>query len=295
MLLAGICGLAFLTVVVLVLSLAQPLARMGELARRGDTAPNLLTDSPAGPLIRLLGVLLRRPGLEERASSIERQLVEAGQPGGAISGWDFLAAALLLGAGSFVLLLALMSVAWGSLGLVPIVFGAVTSGLSVFILFAWLDGAVESRRRSIARQLPFFLDLAVMCMEAGASFPETVEIYEQDNSDDDLAAEFRITMSETRMGKTLGEALHSLIERINVETLHNVMNALIQAERMGTPLGQTLREQAEMMRFKRSQEAERIGEELKVAMQGPTMLMMVAVFLLILGPAFLETLNSGIM
>jgi hypothetical protein len=48
------------------------------------------------------------------------------------------------------------------------------------------------------------------------------------------------------------------------------------------------------MRFKRSQLAERAAEELKVRVQGPTVVLVMAVFLLILGPAFVSVFESGV-
>jgi len=55
-----------------------------------------------------------------------------------------------------------------------------------------------------------------------------------------------------------------------------------------------LREQSANLRFRRTQVAERAAEELKVKLQGPAMLMMVSVLMLILGPAIVEMLGSGV-
>ena len=63
---------------------------------------------------------------------------------------------------------------------------------------------------------------------------------------------------------------------------------------MGTPVIDTLDEQADAMRFMRSQIAERVGEEMKIRMQGPAMLLLVAVLILILGPAAVNLQDSGI-
>lgn len=291
----AVYGLAFASVLLIFMGLAARVRTIAEQTGEAVLASNALTDSPVGFLIRPVSVLNRRESLEPYRARIEAKLVEAGQPGGAVSGYDFLASAQLAGVGVFLVIFVMFSLAAGGVGPFTTIFSLALGAGVTWLGHAWLDGEVAARRKAIARQLPFFLDLAVMCMEAGASFQETVEIYERDNPDDALAEELRITMNEVRMGKTLIEALEALVARIQVDTLHNVMNALIQASQMGTALGQTLREQADTMRFKRSQDAERMGEELKVKIQGPVILMMIAVFLLILGPAFLETLGSGIL
>jgi tight adherence protein C len=117
---------------------------------------------------------------------------------------------------------------------------------------------------------------------------------DRDNPDDALAEEIRILIGEVRMGKTESEAMESFRDRVGVADIKNAANALIQANQMGTPIGRVVRDQSEVMRFKRSQDAERMAEEIKVRIQGPTMMMMMSVFLLILGPAFIRVMRSGI-
>jgi len=79
-----------------------------------------------------------------------------------------------------------------------------------------------------------------------------------------------------------------------VEDIQGTLRAVKQGMRMGTPISLVLRDQAETLRFRRSQSAERIAEEIKVRMQGPAMLMMISVLLLILGPAFIEMFGTGV-
>ncbi len=284
---------AFLTALFLFLALAQPLLALRDEALGSASGSNALTESGAGPLIRFFSFLNRRPGLESYRVRIEQKLLEAGKPGGYVTGWDFLAAAELCGLTVLVGMIGLFVLA-GALSGFAIVFSLMVAGFALWLPHAWLDNRVSERRTSISRQFPFFLDLAVMTMEAGSTFRETMEIYERDNSDDVLAEEIRIVIGEIRMGKTLNEALENLTSRVSIEDVRNALNALIQAQGMGAPLGQVIRDQAEVMRFKRSQRAERLAEELKVRIQGPTMMMMISVFLLILGPAFIGVMRSGI-
>ena len=62
---------------------------------------------------------------------------------------------------------------------------------------------------------------------------------------------------------------------------------------MGTPINESLAEQADAMRFMRSQIAERVAEEMKIRMQGPAMLLLVSVLILILGPAVVNLKDNG--
>lgn len=285
--------LLFASVVMLVAGLVAPVRNLEMASRSGARVGNVLSDSPLGPAIRMLAHLNRRESLEAYRERTERKLVLAGQPGGGFDAAEFLAAAELAGGTLFLLLVVLFLLA-GSLGLVAIVFALLVGGFAFWVPHLWLNSAVLDRHVRLQRQFPFFLDLAVMTIGAGSTFGESVEIYCQDNPNDALAGELRVTLAEMSMGKTLREALENLHERIDVDEIKQTLSSIVQGQKLGTPLVETLREQADVMRFKRSQSAERMAEELKVRMQGPTMLMMISVFLLILGPAFIQMLRGGL-
>ena len=288
---AYVCG--FLAVVLLSVGLAQQGAAVAAASGRRRVG-NALTDSPIGGLVRAVANVNTRPSLDTWCRRLEKQHVEAGQPGGAMTGEEFLAGAELAGGSLFVIVFAMMSVT-GGITLFGTVFAAVLGGGAVWLVHAWLSSEVDDRRRAISRQLPFFIDLGVMCMESGATLQETIAIYERDNPEDALAHEYRTVLAEVSLGKTLGEALEGIADRVELDIVRNFVNAVVQAQKLGTPISQILADQAGVMRFKRSQDAERAAEELKIRMQGPVILMMIAVFLLILGPAFLETMGSGVL
>lgn len=224
-------------------------------------------------------------------TEIERKMVKAGLPWGGLSGAQYLGALTLgsIAAGLGLILLTLGSgVALGT----SIFLGVLAGGLVGFLGYSNLDERIAQRSKSLARRFPYFLDLAVMTMESGASFPETLEIFVRDNSRHPLAEEFRIVLSGLQLGNTFGEALGALLDRVDVDDIHNTVHALRQGQRMGVPISQVLRDQAEAMRFRRSQMAEREAEALKVMLLGPSTLMMVAVMLLVLAPAILGMINA---
>jgi tight adherence protein C len=167
--------------------------------------------------------------------------------------------------------------------------------LGSWIAIEYLGNIVADRRRRISREFPYFLDLSVMSMEAGATFTQAIDIYVRDGlPGSPLVDELRRTHAEVQMGRTFEEALGALEERVPADEVQTILRSLRQGYRMGTPLGQVLREQSANLRFRRTQVAERAAEELKVKLQGPAMLMMVSVLMLILGPAIVEMLGSGV-
>ncbi len=284
--------LAFAAVVLLVYGLGEPAAALAEV-RGAPPLRNALTESPAGPLVRFLAPLHRGPRLAGTVSKLEQKLLEAGRPGGLASGAELLAGVELVALAGFLGMLGLYA-SVGGVTVFGLVFSLAVGAFAGWIPLLLLDGRVEDRRRDVASQLPYFLDLAVMTMESGATFIETIEIFVRDNPGTTFSEELALVQGEIRMGKSTEEALEGMLSRFEVDDLTYTVNAILQGQRMGTPLGQILRDQSDVMRFRRSQRAERMAEELKVRIQGPTMLMMIAVFLLILGPAFIKVLTSGI-
>lgn len=253
-------------------------------------AGNSIISSAIGPWISAIASVLseRYAGYCEK---LEQKLIHAGRPGGDLTGSEFLAL-LLMAIAAFIALLLVFFVTGSSLNFGGFVFLAILAAVLVFVGLAWLDNAVATRRIAISRDFPYFMDLAVMTLEAGSDFRETLEIYIKDNHDKALAEEFSITLSEMKMGNVFRESVIRLVDRVSAEEVQNSLRALCQGERMGTPIAQLFRDQADAIRFRRSQLAERAAEEMKVKLQGPAMMLMISVLLLILGPALINILTS---
>ena len=251
---------------------------------------NPIVNSPAGPWVISIAKYIGKR-FERYCKRLDEKLVYAGRPGGDLTGAEFFATLIIGVLGVYLVLVAVMAVN-----------SALTVGALIFLLFfsailfmlgiAWLDSEVSGRRVSISRDFPYFMDLSVMTLEAGSDFRETLEIYIKDNSEKALAEEFAITLSEMKMGSIFQEAIGGMVDRVSAEEVRNSLRALLQGERMGTPIGQLFRDQADAIRFRRSQLAERAAEEMKVKLQGPTMMLMMSVLLLILGPAIINIFSS---
>jgi len=217
----------------------------------------------------------------------------AGYPGGRISGAEYLAVAQITGVATMLFFMFLLVFSMGSKPLsylIPVMVG----GLAVWLMIEYINNLITDRNRLLSRQLPYFLDLSVMTMGSGASLQESMVIYLQSNPKQVLSEELRYIMSEVNMGKTFREALESFHHRVVADDVKNAINGLLLGIKMGTPLRTVIIEQADVMRFERSQKAERAAEELKVRIMGPIMLMMIALFILILGPAMISASLSGV-
>ncbi len=100
-----------------------------------------------------------------------------------------------------------------------------------------------------------------------------------------MADEFAVTLRELKLGKTREEALRNLAARVDLMTLSTFVNALIQADKMGTPLGKILRILSTQMRTERSQRAEKLANETPVKMLFPLIVFIFpTVFIIIFAP-----------
>jgi len=181
----------------------------------------------------------------------------------------------------------------GGLGLGLIFFAAVAGVGTGWMLLARIGNWITDRRRQLNRQFPYFLDLAVMSMDSGTGMLEVIDAYTPSAPGTALAQELSAMNADIRMGSTIDGALVALEARIPSDDIVQVSRSIRQGLRMGTPLAQIFREQAESMRFKRSQAAERAAEELKVKLQGPAMMLVVSVLILVLGPAIVGMITGG--
>ncbi len=193
-------------------------------------------------------------------------------------------------------------------GTMLVLFGGALGGISIPLLIvcglmgvgvAWLMLAragnwITDRRRRLNVEFPYFLDLAVMTLDSGAGMIEVAEAYVRSKPTSALAEELRAVIMDLQMGTTTQSALLAMERRIPSDDVIAVTRAIRQGLKMGTPLAQIFREQADSMRFKRSQNAERNAEELKVKLQGPAMMLVISVLFLVLGPAVVGMITGSI-
>jgi tight adherence protein C len=257
---------------------------------RRQIAPNT-TDSWCLYVDFILADFNERPARKAYATELHTQLIHAARAN-RFTGRQYLALmeAASASSGGLVLLLGLA----GHFSLIgTLVFAALVAAAVWWFMSAQLTSWTAARRRSISREFPYFLDLAVLMMGAGANFSDVLQGYVGIAGKSALALDMNALASETSMGTSTDAALATLETRIPSADVTSVIRSIRQGIRMGIPISVTFRDQAEAMRFRRSQRAERDSEELKVKLQGPTMLLMIAILLLVLGPALVSMGQSG--
>jgi len=158
-------------------------------------------------------------------------------------------------------------------------------GLQSPMLF--LKNAISKRQLSIRRAFPDALDLLLICIESGMSIEVafrkvSTEIVGQSIA---LSEEFTLTTAELSYLQDRKVAYENLAKRTGLEGVKSVCLALMQSERYGTPLGQSLRVMAQENRDMRMNEAEKKAAALPPKLTVPMILFFLPVlFVVILGP-----------
>jgi len=167
--------------------------------------------------------------------------------------------------------------------------------LGVFLSLYQLAGKARARVRLISKRVPYALDLIALAMGAGATFVEAVRTVVRENPDDPFNVELKALLAEMDLGTTRRAALENLAARIPLEMLRSVVASVIQAEELGTPLADVLHSQANLLRLQRSVRAENAAAVASVRILVPALLLVVAIMLVIFGPAILRAVRGGLL
>ena len=154
---------------------------------------------------------------------------------------------------------------------------------------------VARRSQRMASVLPDALDLMVMCLESGLTFERSLTTVAEELRllEPHLAGELRLMEAELRHGSNRRTVLEDFYQRIDVEGLRDLAMTLIQSERYGTPLTQSMKNITVNERIQRAARIEAQAERLPVLMTLPMMLFVVpGTVALVAGPAFLTAFDA---
>jgi tight adherence protein C len=177
----------------------------------------------------------------------------------------------------------------------PVILLLVAAGIGFLLPDFWLGRRIRARQQVLRLALPDALDLLVICMEAGLGIDQALLYVSQELrlAHRELCEEFDMVNAEMHVGKTRIEALRSLAARTGVDDLQALVATLIQTDRFGTSVAESLRVHAEDLRIKRRQRAEEMAAKTTVKMVFPLVLFIFpALFVVILGPAVITMMHT---
>lgn len=241
-----------------------------------------------GSFVAFLAAMNERWVPQSRLAKIEVSLRKAGKPM-ELTATEIVAFMELSAA--FGLLVGVLVCFWLE---VNVLFALVFGLFAMAYPLIWLRDKVKARHHAITRALPYNLDLLTLSVEAGLDFAAALGKVVEKGRKGPLADELSITLKELKLGKTREEALRNLSQRVDLSTLTSFVQALIQADKMGTPLGKVLRILSTQMRIERTQRAEKLANEAPVKLLFPLICFIFpTVFIMIFAPIAYQVFYGG--
>lgn len=219
----------------------------------------------------------------------ESRMIYAGRPFGGITARRYFAAVISLGviagfayAGSYVAL------NFGEFSPRHVALALLLSPFAAFLIAsASLDSAQIASRVEIENEFPFFLDLALLVVQAGGTPLDALESYIEASPDTLLAKELAVTLKDAE-ASSVDAALLRLSDRIESMAVKTILRNLAQAERTSGRLAAFYVEQAIELRSIRHQLAEQAAERIRVNIKIPEVMIAAAIALATTGPSILQ-------
>lgn len=154
-----------------------------------------------------------------------------------------------------------------------------------------LNNLISRRQREVFESFPDALDLMTVCVEAGLAMDAALArvAAEIGLKSAVLSDELHLVTLELRAGSSKEKALRNLALRTGVEDVDALVAMLIQSERFGTSIADSLRVQSDQLRTKRRQRAEEMAAKIALKLLFPLIFFIFPSLLVVLmGPAFIQ-------
>ena len=241
-----------------------------------EPEPSALVDG-----MRKLGTSTRRMLPNALVDGLEVNLVQAGHPHG-IDLPRLLGIKITLAA-----MAALTLLVYGQVWL-----AVVAAGVLFFLPDYWVLSVRDERQNRMQADTADMIDQMTICVEAGLGLDAAIARVAA-TGDGPLTDELRRTMNDIRAGVPRAQALRALADRAQIAEIRQLVTALLQAQKHGVPLAETLRVQSGQMRQKRSQRTEEKAAKLTVKMVFPIVFCFLPVFMIVvMVPALISLFNA---
>ena len=172
-----------------------------------------------------------------------------------------------------------------------VLFALVAAALGYLLPGMGLARLAKRRQLRIRLSLADALDLLVVSVEAGLGLDQALQRVGEELAfaHKDLSDELRLVNLELRAGNARSDALRNLADRTGVDDLSSLAAMLIQTDKFGTSVAQSLRVHSETLRTKRRQRAEEAAAKTGVKMVFPLVFCIFpAIFVVTIGPAAIK-------
>jgi len=159
----------------------------------------------------------------------------------------------------------------------------------------YISSQASKRQKAIQKALPDGLDLLVICAESGLSLDAALDrvANELGAANPELGEELQLTSVELGFLPDRRQALLNLNRRTNLPSVRGVVNTLLQTEKYGTPLSQSLRVLATEFRDQRMLKAEEKAARLPATLTVPMIVFILpTLFIVLIGPAIISVMDN---
>ncbi len=170
-------------------------------------------------------------------------------------------------------------------------------GLIMFVSAdLWLQQRARRRRSELLAQLPFFIDLMVICLESGLNLSAAIEQAVRQGPRGALLLELQKLALRQRSGQSIRQALQGLSQACGLAQIDSLVSALVAAQASGSDLGPVLSALAQQHRDEHYFEAEQQAMQAPVKMLVPLLLFVFpCTFLILLFPIGMRLMSEGIL
>lgn len=147
----------------------------------------------------------------------------------------------------------------------------------------WLKRAHLRRLKQISRQLPFFLDMVGLGLDAGLNLQSAVQLALEHVGEGALHQEWSKMLADLRAGQSRAQALRQMSQRLDLASLRQLISSLIQGEAMGFSLSRIIQVYADQQRAQRLMLAEKQAIQAPVKMLFPMALCIFPCTFIVLG------------
>jgi tight adherence protein C len=169
------------------------------------------------------------------------------------------------------------------------------AAIGYYLPSVFLARAQRLRQRDIFESFPDGIDLMVVCVEAGLGLDMAIARTGKEMAvrSPALADEMNLIGVELRMGATRERALRNFAARTGVSEIAMFAAMILQADRFGTSIADSLRVHADELRLRRRLRAEETAAKIPLKLLFPLIFMIFpSLLLVLLGPAFIQIVNT---
>jgi len=243
--------------------------------------PTASQPSRPASIMRQLGQTTRRLLPGPLVDGLEVKLVQAGHPYG-IDLPRLLGIKITLAASAACLLVLVGQ---------P-VFALIAAGAMFFLPDYWVLTERDKRQAAMQADAADVIDQLTICVEAGLGF-DAAFTRVASTTEGPLTDEFRHAISDIQAGVPRYQALRKLSDRAQIVEIRQLVTALLQAQKHGVPMADTLRIQSAEIRLKRKQRTEEKAAKLAVKMIFPIIFCFMPVFMIVaVVPSILQIIHG---